>query len=113
MHVVRVVRLHSRFWIAQDQARTAYLYKPVGDEGVLLLAVALRGRFVACDVYGLQLPAPAAESRSKNWGKQMVRECGRVRHQLHLGTRPVFIIFFSLYFPPLSFFAPFASFFFF
>jgi hypothetical protein len=62
----------------------------VGDEGVLLLAVALRGRFVACDVYGLQLPAPAAESRSKNWGKQMVRECGRVRHQLHLGTRNQF-----------------------
>jgi hypothetical protein len=70
----------------------------VGDEGVLLLAVALRGRFVACDVYGLQLPAPAAESRSKNWGKQMVRECGRVRHQLHLGTRPVFIIFFRFIF---------------
>jgi len=66
-----------------------YLYKAVGEEGLLLLAVALRGRFVACDVYGLQLPAPGGNNRNNYWGKLMVRECGRVRHQLHLGTSTI------------------------
>ncbi len=80
----------------------AYMYKVVGEEGLLLVCLSLKGPHIACDLYSMHLPPlssdsrPSSDSRDKDKDEDMergrrregllVRECSRVKHQLHLGS---------------------------